>query len=68
MQFTPIKNFTDADLRSEYLVGYTYTVRPDNARLLAKVDEWRAAGLVAIGTAAEQPSSPAKLRGAGTVK
>lgn len=68
MKFTPTQDFYDADLQSEYLVGFTYTVRSGNDHLAAKVDEWRAAGLVAIGTAAEQPSSPAKLRGAGTVK
>lgn len=68
MRFTPTKNFTDVDLRSEYLVGYTYTVRRGNDRLAARVVEWMSAGLVKEGEASTDPASPAKVRGTGTVK
>lgn len=68
MKFTPTQDFHDADLQSEYLVGFTYTVRSGNDRLAAKVAKWIEAGLVKEGPATTEPASPAKLRGAGTVK
>lgn len=66
MQFTPLKDFTDGDLRSTYLVGLTYTIRarkPDpkiegdkgtpmnQTPLFAKVQQWLKEGKVALGPA-----------------
>ncbi len=66
MQFTPTESFYDADLRSEYVAGLTYTVRPrkpdpkikddagtplEETLLFAKVQRWLAEGKVALGPA-----------------
>lgn len=67
MDFTPLKDFTDEDLRSTYCVGLNYTVKPGNERLAAKVAEWAAKGLVRQGTAGTGTAAEAKVTGRGTV-
>lgn len=61
MQFTPIVNFADSDLRSEYLVGLSYTlkdyvdpttgklVKAEDSLLAKKLPEWLEAGRVRLG-------------------
>lgn len=66
MQFTPLEDFNDADLRSTYLKGLTYTVRdrkPNPAipgdkgtpmadtPLFGKVQQWLREGKVKLGAA-----------------
>lgn len=68
MKFTPLKNFKDEDLRSEYVRGLTYTVRPGNEVLAAKVQAWLLEGKVAIGEAPSQPANPARIKGKAKVK
>ena len=84
MQFTPNENFTDSDLRSEYLVGLSYTVKdyvdPTNGKLVKaedsllakKVPEWIAAGKVRLGgpsiTDAATLAGESVMAGTGTVE
>jgi len=71
MQFTPLKDFHDADLRSHYCVGLSYTVRPGNDKLAKKVEAWLADGKVRLGApdaAAGPQAGSARVSGTGTVK
>ena len=68
VSFTPLENFRDADLRSEYLVGFNYTIRPGNEKLAAKVAGWVKEGKVRLGTADGAISAEARVRGSGTVQ
>lgn len=83
MDFTPLKNFRDEDLRSDYCVGLNYRVkaRPANPAdpddkgtpvektpLYAKLQQWLAEGKVRLGTADGAPDASAKVAGRGTVK
>ena len=68
MQFTPLKNFHDDDLRSDYCVGLSYTVRPGNERLATKVEKWLAEGKVRVGNADNIPQpGAASVKGIGKV-
>lgn len=67
MQFTPLKNFASPELRSEYSVGLSYTVRPGNTKLAALVEKWLAEGKVRLGTP-DAPLDKAKVSGAGKVE
>ena len=40
IQFTPLRQFYSDALRSTYLPGYTYTLRPGNDALRVALDEW----------------------------
>ena len=51
IQFTPTRDFPSPEMRSLYLKGLTYTVRPGNAKLAYYVKEWLEAGLVEITNA-----------------
>lgn len=83
MNFTPLKDFTDEELRSAYCVGLNYTVKPrapnpsdpddhgtpaEKTLLYAKVQQWLKDGKVRLGTADMSPAAEAKVRGAGAVK
>ena len=68
MQFTPNQDFHDDDLRSDYCVGYSYTVRPGNDVLAAKVEGWLAAGMVREGGPDTPKPAEASVKGAGKVK
>jgi hypothetical protein len=68
MQFTPLKDFHDADLRSDYCVGCNYTVRPGNAALAEKVEAWVTDGKVRIGNADNSKAGEARITGAGKVE
>lgn len=68
INFTPLVDFHDDDLRSDYCVGLSYRIRPGNERLAAKVEQWLAEKKVRLGVADNQPAATAKVRGAGTVK
>lgn len=59
-QFTPLENFGDAELKSEYLVGLSYTVRDyrdasgkivkaEESLLAKKLPSWIAEGKVRLG-------------------
>lgn len=39
-EFTPTKYFFSQDFKTEYLIGMHYTVRPQNHKLHAAVQEW----------------------------
>lgn len=79
MQFTPNENFSDPDLKSEYLVGLSYTVKDyvdpatgkvvkaQDCLLFTKVKEWLAAGKVRLGGAAESDIE-SHFAGSGEVK
>lgn len=67
IQFTPIKNFSDADLCSDYCVGLNYTVRPGNEKLAKKFEKWLAAGLVRAGKADGSELAIARISGSGNV-
>lgn len=68
INFTPLETFRDEDLRSDYVVGFNYTIRPGNARLAEKVSEWLEAGKVRLGTADGTDSARAAVKGTGFVK
>ena len=70
MNFTPLKNFFDEDLRSSYCVGLNYTVRPGDDLLAIKVEEWLKADMVREGTASatEPAAGEAKVTGVGKVE
>lgn len=68
VSFTPLESFSDEDLRSAYVVGFNYTVRPGNERLAKKVSEWLEAGKVRLGTADGTNSARASVKGSGFVK
>lgn len=65
--FHPLVDFSDQDLRSAYLVGYSYTVRPGNDFLAAKVAKWLEEGKVRVGPPKNAETAPAKVSGTGTV-
>lgn len=67
MQFTPLGNFTDDELMSSYLVGLSYTVRPGDVLLAAKVPEWLKQGKVRLG-APDAKDTVARVTGAGKVE
>lgn len=66
MDFTPLKDFYDEDLRSCYCVGLNYRVRPGDAVLIQKLPQWVEAGMVRPGTA-DAPIAAAAVKGAGQV-
>lgn len=68
MQFTPLKNFHDDDLRSSYEVGLSYTVRPGNKTLAEKVEGWLSDGLVRLGAPDSPQPTAARLKGAGKIE
>lgn len=68
VNFTPLKNFHDTDLRSDYLVGLNYTVREGNERLTAKLDDWLAEGKVRLGVAGDTKAGESRIKGAGSVQ
>lgn len=68
MQFTPLKNFQDKELRSAYCVGLSYTVRPGNDLLAKKLTEWLDQGLVRLGAPDSPQPSAARVSGDGDVK
>lgn len=68
MQFTPNKDFHDDELRSDYCVGLSYTVRPGNDVLAGKVADWLAEGLVRAGAPDTPKPNEASVKGAGKIK
>lgn len=67
MNFTPTQDFNDEDLRSSYIKGLNYTVRPGNDLLAAKVEQWIKDGKVRKGTADNSQPGAASMKGTGTV-
>jgi hypothetical protein len=68
MQFTPLKNFFSEELKSQYCVGLSYTVKPDkdHAKLAALVPKWIKQGLVRPG--APDLAASEKVTGSGEVQ
>jgi len=66
MQFTPLKNFFSPELKSEYCLGLSYTVRPGNELLASLLPEWVDSGLVKLGGPDVQPTE--KISGSGNVQ
>jgi hypothetical protein len=64
MQFTPLQDFFCEELRSQYCVGLSYTVRQADETLQALVPKWIAEGKVRQGA----PDVPATITVAGTGK
>ena len=79
--FTPLKDFSDSDLRSHYCVGLNYTIRdhqPDpnfpgdvfvaaeETLLGKKVKQWIDEGKVRLGVA-DIPGDGSRVSGAGSV-
>lgn len=67
MYFTPTRDFHDNDLRSDYVAGLTYKVRPGNEVLAKKVEGWLKDGSVRLGGAEPQQPNAARVTGAGKV-
>lgn len=68
VNFTPLQDFHDEDLRSSYCVGLNYTIRPGNDLLAAKVATWLEEGKVVLGTAEGSDTARSEVSGAGIVK
>jgi hypothetical protein len=84
MQVTPHENFTDPDLRSEYLVGPSYTVKDyvdpttgklvkaEDSLLAKKLPGWIEEGKVRLGgpsiTDAATLAGESVMSGSGTVE
>lgn len=66
MQFTPIEDFFSDEMRSQYCVGLSYNVTPENKRLSEMVTRWVAEGKVRYGVP-DVPSS-GRLAGSGKVE
>jgi hypothetical protein len=49
MQFTPLEDFFSDELRSQYCVGLSYTVREKDLVLQSLLPEWLEKGLVILG-------------------
>lgn len=70
MQFTPLEDFHDPDLRSDYCAGLTYTVRPGNTALAAKVEKWLTEGRVQVvggEQKADAVAGDSAVHGIGTI-
>jgi hypothetical protein len=65
--FFPLRDFFSDAFKSGYVVGCSYTVKPDNDRLHAAVEEWVAQGMVTLEAPANFDPSAAKVSGIGTV-
>ena len=48
IQFTPLRLFHSEEMRSTYVPGQTYTLRPDNERLRIALEEWVRDGRVQL--------------------
>lgn len=68
VSFTPLVDFHDDDLRSDYCAGFNYTILPGNEKLAAKVASWIEAGKVRLGTADGADSARAAVKGVGSVQ
>lgn len=66
MQFTPLEDFFSEELKSQYCVGLSYTVRPGNAKLAALVPKWISEGKVRQG-GPDGPAPIARVSGVGKV-
>ena len=51
MQFTPKHDFWSEEMKSQYVAGLTYTIRPGNAKLAEAVGQWIDQGKVIPGAA-----------------
>lgn len=67
MQFTPLKDFRDEELRSVYCVGLSYTVRPGDELLAQKLPGWIEQGLVRLGAPDSPQPTAARISGGGDV-
>lgn len=74
MRFTPLKDFFSKELRSGYVTGQVYTVRPGNERLAAAVDQMAKDGMVRVIDEVEEQrlrrraaASQSKVEGKGKV-
>jgi hypothetical protein len=68
MQFTPTEDFFSEEMRSQYMKGLTYTVRPGDDALEKCVQKWMKDGKVSEGAAPVNATGPAKVSGKGKVK
>ena len=66
MQFTPIKDFFSNEFQSQYCVGLSYTVRPEDQKLADLVPIWIAEGKVKLGVP-EAALAEAKVAGSGNI-
>jgi hypothetical protein len=67
MQFTPTRDFWSDELQSQYSVGLSYTVGPEDKRLASLVQKWLSDGKVVAGTPTDAAIS-ALFSGKGSVK
>lgn len=67
MQLTPLKDFFSEEFQSQYCVGLSYTVRPQDTKLAALVPKWIADGKVRVG-APDNAAVAAQFSGTGEVK
>jgi len=83
LDFTPLKDFDDAELRSRYLKGLNYRIRDQRGPIVEgkptvipaqetllykKLQRWLADGFVRLGTAdGNTTGGAAKVRGRGQV-
>lgn len=66
LEFVPLVNFDDADLRSSYVAGLSYSVREGNDLLAEKVSQWVDEKRVRIVTN-RRPVGEAVVQGTGKV-
>ena len=64
MQFTPIKDFLSDEFQSQYCVGLSYTVRPEDQKLADLVPIWISEGKVKLGVP-EAVLAETKVAGSG---
>lgn len=65
MQFSPTQDFACEELRSEYVTGLVYTIKPGNDVLAKHATQWLAEGKVKLVSG---PKPVAQVKGAGVVK
>lgn len=66
VQFTPLVEFFSEEFQSTYLVGLSYTMRPQDKKLAGLMPEWIEQGKVRLGTP-DAPLASAKVAGAGKI-
>jgi hypothetical protein len=66
-RFKALQTFEDAELKSVYVQGKTYTIRKHNYVLARKVSEWLISGKVAIVVEEHVPDR-GRITGRGDIK
>lgn len=67
MRFAPQEDFEDEATGTMLCVGLTYTVKPGNDALAAKVRKWVNEGKVVVVPENDARNAKASVRGAGVV-